>query len=234
MHHSKAQLIVGGGIGLFALVGVALSFLRPGAVPLDERVNAYFAWAARTSPYDEAPDKIKTLEAIRQDPDYSRLPETRRVQVETAWNDLQDYQTFANQVAQLPAPETIRSEQQLEAARAGLAAVEQLPRPPSPKTEVGFRYGELRADYRVLETAVQDTRRGYLQAVDAGQDVLRHDEAPQLPQRARQVLDRAAKLPDPERDAKKPVSDSQHIQYSQVFQFAGVQEALREWAKGAR
>jgi hypothetical protein len=231
MHHSKVQLIVGGGIGLFAFLGVALSFLRPSALPLEERVDAYFARAAGLSTYEDVPARIATLEGLVQDARFDQLPEPRRAQVETVLNELRDYQTFVSQVAQLPAPNAIRSEQQLEAARAGMATVDQLPRHPSPKTEAGWQYGEWRADLQALEAAVSDTRRSYLQVVDAGQDVLRHDDAPQLPQRARQVLDRAAKLPEPERDATKPVPNSQRVQYGQVFQFAGVQEALRDWAK---
>ena len=235
MHHSKAQLIVGGGIGLLAFLGVALSLLRPSSVPLQERVEAFYPKFSETAQqrHADVDKKIATLEGFRQDQEFRRLPEPHREQVENLLKELRAFQSYEQGVAAVPDPAGLRREDQFQAMRDQLAALD-LPAVYSTEwsqTDAGKRHVELLDDFQSLETAVAETRRRYLQFVDEGKDVLRNDEAPQLPQRARHVLERAQKLPEPERDAGKPVPGSPRIKYAQVFEFPGVKDALRAWAK---
>ena len=136
-------------------------------------------------------------------------------------------------MAAVPDPAGLRHEGQFQSMRDQLAALD-VPAVYSAEwsqTDAGKRHVELLDDFQCLETAVGEARRNYLKLVDDGNEVLRNDAAPQLPQRARLVLDRAAKLPDAKRDGDRPVPGTPRIKYGQVFQFPGVQEALRAWAK---
>ena len=81
MHHSKAQLIVGGGIGLLAFLGVALSLLRPSSVPLQERVEAFYPKFSETAQqrHADVDKKIATLEGFsREDVDAFALESQKR------------------------------------------------------------------------------------------------------------------------------------------------------------
>ena len=177
--------------------------------------------------------KIAALEDVRKDSLFSQLPEAQRDYVEKRLKELRDYQEYEQKIANVPSLSEVRSDEQLQTTRnkvvaldvPGVYAVEWS------HTDAGKRHLELLADLQSLEMAVHATRRNYLLLVDAGKDVLRTADAPQLPRRAREVIERGTKLPTPERDREKPVPDSPRITYATVFEFAAVKDALKAWAK---
>ncbi len=235
MHHSKAQLIVGGGVAVLALLGIAVSFLRTTSVPLMERVLALYP-SAGESPQQRHADvagKIAAVESIRQDSDFGRLPEPQRQYVDSLLKELRDYQEYERKVLEIPSPTEARTEEQLSAIQKKLQVLE-VPGGYAVEwalTDAGKRHRELLEDAQALEMTVYATRRHYLQLADAGKDVLRTVDAPELPRRARDVIERGQKLPVPDKNAKTQVPGSPRITYATVFEFGSVREALKAWNK---
>jgi hypothetical protein len=62
-----------------------------------------------------------------------------------------------------------------------------------------------------------------------GREVVKNKDAPNLPQRAQAVLNRAKDLPDPTSDQGRVIEKSKRITYATVFAFASVKEARSEW-----
>src|SRR5438128_862412 len=126
MHHSKAQLIVGAGVGLLAVLGVALSFLRPSAVPLPERVDAYFPKFSESAQerHADVPEKIVTLEGFQKDPEFRRLPDSQRERIENLLKELRAFQSYEQRVAALPDPAGLRRQEDFPAMRDQLAALD--------------------------------------------------------------------------------------------------------------
>src|SRR5437899_2634338 len=96
MHHSKAQLMVGAGVGLLAFLGIAVSFMRPSSVPLLERVLALYPPAGETAQerHRDVAGKIAALEAVRQEPQFGQLPEPQRQFVQNQLKELHDYEEY--------------------------------------------------------------------------------------------------------------------------------------------
>jgi hypothetical protein len=192
MHHSKAQLIVAGGIGLFAIIGLAVSFLRPNGAPPNE-----------------APS----------------ISEDRAV--------IRSYDEYARQLAEITPPADARTEEQLKAIDARLKAIEvpAADRQAWARTEAGQRHAQWLEDARALDEGVYSTRKQYRELAEAGQDVLRNIDAPELPRRARETLDRAGPLPNAQRDREKTIPGSQRITYGTVFEFPSVVNTMQTWTK---
>lgn len=235
MHHTKAQLIVGGGIGMLAILGIAVSLLRPSATPYEDRVETCLAnlRGAPQALYRDVDAKLGELRELLDDGQFRRLPEKQQTEIQETTQALQAFRAFAQQAAEIPAPAAAKSDADIKSIRDKVAALEQLPgyRAEWARTEAGENVAGVVADLKVLETAVYDTRRAYLELVDAGKDVLRNDSLPQLPQRARQVIDRSLKLPAPDRELATAIPGAPNITYAAVFQFAAVQQAMHEWNK---
>jgi hypothetical protein len=193
MHHSKARLIVSGGIGLFALIGLALSFLRPRELPPEET----------HSPAEDGAEA----------------------------HVLEEY---SKQLAGITAPGRAQNEEELRAIESKLRAIE-IPaanRAAWDKTPGGQQYEQWLADVRAIDEAVYAVRKQYRELAEAGRDVLRNADAPELPRRARDVLERADKLPNDDRDI--PIPGSEHVGYPTVFNFPSVKAAVQEWLKVRR
>lgn len=235
MHHSKAQLVVGAGIGLLALLGMAVSFMRPTSVPLLERVLAMYPKAGESSQerHTDVGGKIAALEAVRQDSEFGRLPEPQREYVENLLKELRSYRDYERKVGEVPPPREVRTGEQLQGVREKIVALD-VPGQYAVAwalTDAGKRHAELLDDCQALETAVYETRRSYLQVVDAGKEVLRATDAPELPRRARDVIERSRKLPAPDKDQQTPLPGSPRLTYAAVFEFTDVKAAVKAWTK---
>jgi hypothetical protein len=141
------------------------------------------------------------------------------------------YQEFDRRLNEILDPRNARSEEQLN------KIAEQMSGLPIPKdklaewypTDAYKRYTERQADLRELKEAVEGLKKNYRQLGKDGQEVVRHKEAPNLPQRAREVLDRGRDLPDPGSDLGRPVGNSDRVRYAMVFAFPSVKEAHADW-----
>jgi hypothetical protein len=142
-----------------------------------------------------------------------------------------DYQEFEHQLNEVMDPKNARTEEQLD------QIYDQVSRLPITKkkmdewysTEACKRYRERLADLRDLKGTVEKLKEDYRRLSKEGQEVIRHKEAPKLPQRAREVLERAKDLPDPGSDLGRPVGNSDRVRYAMIFAFPAVKEAHAEW-----
>jgi hypothetical protein len=236
MRHSKSNWIVGGGIGLFACIGIAISFLRPESGPsLQGRIDQFFDHDRQTiqSRYENIDGRMETLRGFLDDTRFSQLKEEQRQEVITALGELRGYQTYARQLAEIAAPSTARTQEQLHSIQSRLNELV-VPREYQLdwlQTEPGRRHHEWLDDARTLDRAVYETRRYYHLLRDQGESVLKNLDAPQLPRRAQDVLDDAKRTPMPERDEKRSIPGSTRLTYATVFQFTEVNEVYRAWEK---
>jgi hypothetical protein len=141
------------------------------------------------------------------------------------------YQELERRLNEVLDPKNARSEEQLN------QIAEQMSRLSVPKDKMGDwypteaykRYTERQADLKNLRAAVENLKNDCQRLSKDGQEVVRRKDAPNLPQRAREVLDRAKDLPDPGRDLGAPVGNSDRVRYATVFAFPSVKEAHAEW-----
>jgi hypothetical protein len=87
------------------------------------------------------------------------------------------------------------------------------------------------ADAKALAAAVEETGRAYRAVAADGRAVMSDRNAPRLPERARGVLDRAAKLPAPAKDKDRLIPGSGRVTYEKVFSSLEVGAAVQDWEK---
>jgi len=236
MNDGKKWLIgvVAAAVGV--AVGVPALFFgsRPG--PLDSRVESFQAREQAEEPaarYRDLDKKTQELEGIANDAHFSRLSSQKQDYVRGRLAEWRVYQDYEKALDQVPGPDTARDGAQLQQIRKKLSemAVPAEYRADWSRTDAVRRHGERLADVRALEAAVSEVRKGYQRLADEGVEVVRNKEAPDLPGRARQVLRKAKKLPDPHADRDKAIPGSVRVTYATVFQFAEVAPVYAEWER---
>jgi hypothetical protein len=232
-------------VGLMLLLGLGLFLTRKdtGASALERDVLALTA-AARSSPaefFQEPLDaKARRLAEWEANPEFSRLPADLQQRVRKLRAELTDYQSYKTQLENLAnavgEPRQVRSEAELAKLREGL---EKLAPPPEyaeewAQTEAVQQRADWLKDVDVLENAVARTKASYEELIKEGKQVLENTAAPNLPKRAKAVLEKARELPDPSRDQDKTVPGSRRMTYETVFHFTSVAELYRRWKDDVR
>lgn len=141
------------------------------------------------------------------------------------------YREFVARLDGLPDPKNIHDERTLERLIDGLERLA-----PSPDHETAWarsdglrRRGELTAEARALDDAVYQQKARFRKLTEDGTRVLRHKDEPDLPTRARAVIDRGKEPPAPRPDETMSLPRTGRLSYGQVFRFPGVEEAVAEW-----
>src|SRR5262249_1096443 len=192
------------------------------------------SYLAQTDPQQRYKDARRTAEevaAVVNDPAFAQLPKRKQDELRGYLEDLRTYAAKQDQLARVPDPADVRDQEQLDAVKKSL---DELTAAPSFRrewwdTELGRRAKEQLADVQALDAAVYDVRRRYRQLAEDGQEVLRNKNAADLPGRARKVLEREKKLPDPKKDLRTKLPNAAHVTYATVFAFRDVVEARRAW-----
>lgn len=97
------------------------------------------------------------------------------------------------------------------------------------KSDAGKRHGEWLADAKALDHAAHDITKGWNLLVEEGAKVLRNKDAPNLPRRAKEVLDKSEELVSLTRNKDQLLPGSKRLTYGTVVQIADVKNAEQEW-----
>ncbi len=183
--------------------------------------------------HQDVEKRIQRLVAFMSAPGYGQLPSPLKDAVRNRHRELRDYQEYEKELNEIADPQTARTEDELKKIHASLTGLRV---PPEYLTEwsgtaAGDRHHERLTDTDALAKAVRGTIQDYRAMARDGRQVLDQSAAPRLPQRAKEVLDRARALPDPKKNQGDPLPGSQRLTFATVFFFAGVGDAIQDWAK---
>jgi hypothetical protein len=224
------------GLGALATLPVFLVLTRPSEQEsdLEAQVRQFRAREQELPPgtlYRQTELRFDRLDVFRKDPAFAQLPDDLKTFVETRMRELKEYDGFAMEVYGLPDPRAARSETELKDASTAIErTAKKLETHPDWKaTDAGRALAERREDAAALDKAVQSVIAGYEKLIREGRQVLKDSEKPNLPSRARKVLDAAREVPSPKVDADKPLPGSERLTYTAVFGFDPVKDALRRW-----
>src|SRR5262249_6742277 len=205
---------------------------------LEREVRSYRGGEGRAAEerLKEPLDKTLTrLHGFLVHPQFERLPTELQEFVRRALQEVKDYQAYRDRldetVKDLGDPEFQRSGEGLARLK---DALEKLPLPAEYRDEwQRTPAAQVRAEWLkeidAIGHAVERVRAGYKKAIEEGRRVLDTAAAANLPARAKEVLERAATLPDPRRDAKKPLPEAERLTYATVFNFSSVEQLVRTW-----
>lgn len=230
----KAAPVVGGIVGLIALVALAVQLASPGAstAALQRSVDEFFDRERQESPQTRHQDlakRLDELQALQNDPHFGEIPGPKQDLVQKRVRELTLYNDFAAAVDHLADPQAVENEEQLASLRkqADLIKVPDEYRPEWEQTEAGRRWRMTRDDIKAIETAAEDAKKQSRLATEEAEAVLRDRNAPRLPQRAKAALDRGSQLPA--KDMRLP--GSERLTYAVVYRFPTVVDATRGWEK---
>jgi hypothetical protein len=238
MMKPKAGPVLGGIVALIALVGLGVKLVSPSASTgaLERRVDEFFAREREQAPearFQNVPQRLEELQGLQDDPHFGEIPARQQDLVKQRMRELNLYVDFAAGADHIADPKDADSEEQLAALkkRVELLKIPDEYRTAWRETNAGRRYRTIVEDIAAIEKAAEELRSGYRAAATEGEAVLRDRNAPRLPQRAKAVLDRAARLPIPVKDSDKRLPGSERLTYAVVFRFPSVAEAMRAWEK---
>lgn len=227
--------LIGGTLGLAALVGLTLKVVLTEPGTLETRVDEFLGSEQSTASAQQRDvhKKIEELDEILHDPHWPRLPEKKQELVRARLKTLESYRDYEKQLNRITPPRNARTEEQLKQIKSELSQL-QIPAEHQADwsgSDAVQRHNAWLADAKALDEVVYETKKAYLKIADQGEEVIRNKNAPQLPKRASDVLDQAAKLPTPERDQGNTIPGAPSLTYAIVFQFADVLAAYRAWEK---
>lgn len=226
--------VIGGIVGLLAIVGLAVTLVAPSSsgTTLERRVDELFARDGEGQ-YRDTPKQLEELQAVQKDPHFADLPPRQRDRVYLRARELAAYADFAAAADRLPDTKDVASPEQLRDLKKRLDQVKVLPEYQAQweRTEAGRRYRTVLDDFTAVEKAADELQKDYKAVAKEGEDVLRNRNAPWLPQRAKAVLEKTAKLPTPEKDKDRPLPGSERLTYATIFRFPSVAEARGAWEK---
>lgn len=236
MSDTRPGLIVSAGVGLVALIGLAVKLLGPGAGPLEERVDRKIAMLQEATPQARHRDVDKTVEELNtlaSDPGITRLPASTQEKLTARLSELQAYQDYVSKLKKIENPLEAKVEDQLAAIRDGL---NQLKVPDKYTTEWAHaeavqQHDEMLKDVDSIQAAVRKTCENYQAVTSEGNKVLSTAAESDLIGRVKAVLDKASKLPSPRKDDHGLIPNSRGVTYTVVFQFDSVRKALDDWTK---
>jgi len=224
-------------LGILAILAAAGALLfhnweKPSQ--LEGRVNRYRAREAQLAPraaHRNAKNKIEELDGFIHDPAFLRLPANTQDYVNEQLRDFQAYESFEQRLNQLTDPAdaiALNQLNELEASLGQLTMPEEY-RADWGQTEAGRRYSEWLEDIAALRAAVLKIEGWYQKLVHDGQQVLDNINGPNLPARAKKVLQEARTPPFLENDKDRLLPGSKRLTYANAFSFANVREAQRKW-----
>ena len=165
------------------------------------------------------------------DPQFERLPESKKEFVQRRLGELKAYQQYEKSLDQIGDPKDARNEEQLKQIEAKLTRLT----PPEDydwhQTEAYRRRDNWIEDCQDIQDAIARLKKQYAELIARGEVVRAHKNEANLPQRAKEVLDFARSLPDPERDKTRPVKESARVTYGVVFGFTSVENVYLQWKK---
>ena len=182
-------------------------------------------------PAKDAQAKIDELTRIENDPAFHKLPRERQAYVETLLKELTAYRHFEQALNAIADPRNVRDLNHLEESRKKLQA---LTVPPEYADEWAGtpaldRRRDRLEDSAIIESVYQKLRGDYQKIIQEGKQVLADADKPNLPKRAKAVLDQARQLPDPKADDDTLLPGSFRLTYRNVFSLAGMDTLTRQW-----
>lgn len=239
--HSQRRLIgiAAGAAGAIVIIaGFIVTLLmhrpQPATHALEAQVDRQRAQEQDQSPktrHKQVKARIEELILLMKDPAFATLSAEKQDYVADRLKEMQAYRTFEEQVDAIPDPIEARDDNQLQSIKErvnALAPPEQYQRDWL-QTDASTRLAERKEDVDALTRAAADTRQAYQKLIQEGTQVLDQKNEPNLPRRAKEVLDKARTLPDPKSDRDKLVPGSKRIPYSTVFGFAGIEPMYQQW-----
>lgn len=226
-----------GGV-LIALSGLVFALFanRPGARATAlglqvERFEGHHAQLSAVARHKEVQAKIDELTRIRDDPAFGELSGERRNQVEIRLKELAAYRALEQQLNDMAEPRDAHSLAQLNELRDKLNA---LPLPAEyadewAGTPAMTRRKERLEDIPIITAAEQRLRSAYVQVIQEGKQVLVEADKPDLPRRAKAVLDKTQGMPEPKTDMERLLPGSFRLTYRTVFGIAGMDSLGRQW-----
>jgi hypothetical protein len=174
---------------------------------------------------------IDDLTVFQNDPQFEKLPESKKEFVQRRLDELKAYQQFEKSLDQIGDPKDTRNEEQLKQVEAKLNRLA----PPDDydwhQTEAYHRRDNWLVDCQDIQDAIARLKKQYAELIERGDVVRAHKNEANLPKRAKDVLDFARSIPDPERDKTRPVKDSARVTYGVVFGFTSVENIYLQWKK---
>jgi hypothetical protein len=225
-------------VGLLAVIGLAVALLlisrqEPPVGALETQIDGFRTREREESPaqrHRQVQKDIGQLEEWRRDPGFADLPTEKQEFVLSRLAELEAYRTYANQVRQID-PREVRTESQLRDCELRLA---QITAPASyreewAQTDAGREYADWLEDVAVIRSAVPKVEAWYQKLTEEGKQVLENVTGPNLPARAKKVLDEAQSPPFPEKDPDKLLPGAKRTTYAHVLHWLNVEKARRQW-----
>jgi hypothetical protein len=173
--------------------------------------------------------EIDELAAFVNDGSFKNLPADKQEFVREELAKLHAYQAYEQNLREtIVDPRIAGNEAQLAEIEEKLRnlAIPQPYKSEWSQTEAGRQSAEWLEDIAAIRKAVQRVNNWYQQLIHDGQQVLDTSSGPNLPARAKKVLEAGVLPPFPESDR---VPGSQRVTYETVFGFTSVAESRRKW-----
>jgi hypothetical protein len=97
------------------------------------------------------------------------------------------------------------------------------------QTQEGTKLRYAKNEIELLRAAINRAEKWYRKLLHDGREVLNHLDAPNLPKRAKQVLDEARAGSSPDKDPDKPLPGARWITFDAVLNFQSVADLRAEW-----
>jgi len=226
-------------VGTMTLLGgfaalLVFGFWETAPTRLETRVERFRAQQQSVSPlaaHRTPKAKIEELQSLQTDPSFERLPEEKQKFVQNQLKELQAYQDYEQKLREITDPRDATSDGQLGDIEASLKKLT-IPAEYQTEwnhTEAGRRVAEWLEDIAAIREAVQKVNNWYRKLIQDGRQVLDDLNGPNLPGRARKVLEEASMPPFPENDKDQFLPGSRRVTYDTVFRFATVAQTRHTW-----
>jgi hypothetical protein len=168
---------------------------------------------------------------VEKDPAFAGLPTAKREYVENTLKELTAYQGFVKQLDDIPDPRDARNDNQVQSIKERLTKLSILSEYQAEwgQTDAGRRRSEWLEDVAAIQAADKSITAAYQKLIREGTQVLAKKNEPNLPRRAKSILEQAQEAPNPKTDRDKLVPGSRRVTYATVFDFPGVADLLRQW-----
>lgn len=229
-------LATGGSLAVLATLIAFLFMTRPServtTLNLDvEHLEARHQQLSAVSRHKDVQTKIDELARIDKDPAFTHLPPERQAYVQNLLKELTAYRQFEQALNQITDPRDARDAAQLEASREKLRALQVPPEyadewAGTPALE---RRRDRLEDIEIIERTAKELQKQYENVIFLGKQVLAESDQPNLPKRAKAVLEQARRLPDPKTERDGLLPGTMRLSYQNVFNLSGVANLARQW-----
>jgi hypothetical protein len=160
-----------------------------------------------------------------------QLPDSKKEFNHRRLQELTAYQEYEKSLDQIGDPKDARSQAQLKQIKAKLIQLTPPEEDVWHQSEASQRRDNWIQDCQDIEDAIARLKNQYEDLIQKALGVLDHRNEPNLPKRAKEVLDFARSYPDPERDKNRPVKESARATYGVVFGIDSVEKIYLQWKK---